>query len=152
MQEYCIKTSSNICSGYLVESPQWGDSTKYPKQMFYVEIRIKQGLPYILFCSLRILYNSEFILMATNLGTNAVVVTRVHCICIHFAKGDNLFKHEFTFLLSETCWKKEINWKTRFCYRSVKVLSVTRSHQWKGGLPAIILISQLLPKRFTRFI
>ena len=31
MQEYCIKTSSNICFGYLLESPQWGDSNKYPK-------------------------------------------------------------------------------------------------------------------------
>ena len=47
--------------------------------MFYEEIRIKQGLSYISFCPLRILYNSEFILMATSLGTNAVVVTRVHC-------------------------------------------------------------------------
>ena len=28
---------------------------------------------------LLILYNSKFILMATSLGTNAVVVTRVHC-------------------------------------------------------------------------
>ena len=48
--------------------------------MFYEEIRIKQGFSYISFCLLRILYNSEFILMATSLGTNAVVVTRVHCI------------------------------------------------------------------------
>ena len=31
MQEYCIKTSSNICFGYLLESPHWGDSNKYPK-------------------------------------------------------------------------------------------------------------------------
>ena len=48
--------------------------------MFYEEIRIKQGLSYILFCQLRILYNSKFIIMATFLGTNAVVVMRVHCI------------------------------------------------------------------------
>ena len=43
--------------------------------MFYENIRIKQGLPYISFCPLKILYNSKFILMATSLGTNDVVVT-----------------------------------------------------------------------------
>ena len=48
--------------------------------MFYEEIRIKQDLSYISICSLSILYNSKFILMATSLGTNAVIVTRVHCI------------------------------------------------------------------------
>ena len=32
------------------------------------------------YCSLSILYNSIFILMATSLGTNAVIVMRVHCI------------------------------------------------------------------------
>ena len=50
--------------------------------MFYQEIRIKQGLSNMSFCPLRILYNSQFIIMATSSGTNAVVVTRVHCICI----------------------------------------------------------------------
>ena len=49
--------------------------------MFCEEIRIKQGISYISFCPLRILYNSKFILMATSLVTNAVVVTRVHCTC-----------------------------------------------------------------------
>ena len=44
MQKHCIKSSSNICFGYLLESPQRGDSNKYPKHMFYEEIRIKQGL------------------------------------------------------------------------------------------------------------
>ena len=52
--------------------------------MFYGEIRIKQGLSYISFCPLRILYNSKVILMATSLGTNAVVVTRAHCTYILF--------------------------------------------------------------------
>ena len=50
--------------------------------MFYGKIRIKQGPSYISVCPLRILYNSKFILMATSLGTNAVVVTRVHYITI----------------------------------------------------------------------
>ena len=44
--------------------------------MFYDEIKTKQKLSYIV-CSLRIPYNSKFILMAASLGTNAVVVTRV---------------------------------------------------------------------------
>ena len=48
--------------------------------MFYEEIRTKQDLSYISICSLSILYNSKFILMATSLGTNSAVVTRVHCI------------------------------------------------------------------------
>ena len=82
MQKHCIKSSSNLCFGYLLESPQRGDSNKYPKHMFYEEIRIKQGLSNILFCPLRILYNSKFIRMATFFGTDAAVVTRVHCICI----------------------------------------------------------------------
>ena len=43
--------------------------------MFYEEIRIKQGFSNISFCPLRILYNSKFIIMATPLGTNAVVIT-----------------------------------------------------------------------------
>ena len=54
--------------------------------MFYEEIRIKQGLSYISFCPLRILYNNKLILMATSLGTNAVKVTRVHCTYIHLEK------------------------------------------------------------------
>ena len=65
--------------GYLLQSPQWDDSNKYPKDTFYLKIRIKQGLSYISFCSLMSLYNSKFILMAASLRTNAVVVTRVHC-------------------------------------------------------------------------
>ena len=72
----------NICFGYLLESPLWGDSNKYPKHMFNAEIRRKkkQDLSYISICSLSILYNGKFILMATSLGTNVVVVTRVHCM------------------------------------------------------------------------
>ena len=38
-----LKSSSNICFGYLLESPQRGDSNKYPKHMFYEELRLKQG-------------------------------------------------------------------------------------------------------------
>ena len=45
--------------------------------MFCEVIKIKQGVSYRSFCPLRILYNS--IIMATSSGTDAVVVTRVHC-------------------------------------------------------------------------
>ena len=47
MQKHCIKSSSNICFGYLLESPERGDSNKYLKHMFYEEIRMKQGFSYI---------------------------------------------------------------------------------------------------------
>ena len=80
MQKHCIKSSSNICFGYLLELPQRGNSNKYPKHMFCEEIRIKQGLFYLSFCPLKILYNWKFIIMAKSLGTNAVLLTRVHCI------------------------------------------------------------------------
>ena len=78
MQDYCMKTSSNVCFGYLLEPLELGDSNKYPNHMFCKEITIKQGISYISFWPLRILYNNEFILMATSLGTKAVVVTRGH--------------------------------------------------------------------------
>ena len=47
--------------------------------MFYEEIRTKQDFSYISVCSLSILYNSKFILMATSFGTNVVVVMRIYC-------------------------------------------------------------------------
>ena len=50
--------------------------------MFNEEVSIKHGLSYISFCPLWILYNSKFIITATCLGTNAVVVTRVQCISL----------------------------------------------------------------------
>ena len=40
---------------------------KYPKHIYCEEIRIKQGICCISFCSLRILYNSKFILLAISL-------------------------------------------------------------------------------------
>ena len=60
--------------------------------MFYedIHVRIKQGLSYISFCPLRFRYNSKFILIATSLGTNAVIVTRVHCTCIVKSEGVGL--------------------------------------------------------------
>ena len=64
----------NIYFEYLLESPQWGDSNKYTKYMYYEKMRISQGLYYISCCPLRILYNSKFIKMATYLWTHAVVV------------------------------------------------------------------------------
>ena len=93
MQEYCVKTSSNICFGYLLESHQKGDSNKYPKHMFFEEIRIKQGLSYMLFCPLRMLYNSKYILMATSLGTNAVVITKTYL----FKHTENFTTKKWTF-------------------------------------------------------
>ena len=48
--------------------------------MFYEEIRTKQDFSHISVCSLSILYSSKFILISMSLGTNAVIVMRVHCI------------------------------------------------------------------------
>ena len=62
--------------------------------MFYKEIGIKQGLSYISFCPLRFLYISKFIIMATSLRTNDVVVTRVHCISDTYKKSDQSLSSE----------------------------------------------------------
>ena len=74
-----INTERNIiCFGYLLEWPQRGDSSNYPKHMSYEEIRMKQGLFHRSFCLLRILFNSKLMFMVTSLGTSSVIVTRVH--------------------------------------------------------------------------
>ena len=71
MQEhYCLLLQAT-CFGYLLESLHQGDSNKYSKCKIYKEIK------------LRILYNSKFILLATCLGTNTVIVTRVHCLLLY---------------------------------------------------------------------
>ena len=70
--------------------------------MFYEEIRTKQDLSYIPICSLAILYNSKIILVASFLGTNAVVVIRVHCIfllCFSMKYKDFSVKSNSTFSL-----------------------------------------------------
>ena len=79
------------------------------KNMFFDETRIKNVFCYISFCPLRFLYNREFILMATSLGTNAVIVTRADCTGIAssytrfflwgFFVGFFLFVCLFVFLL-----------------------------------------------------
>ena len=63
----------NICFEYLLESPLWGNSNKYPKHMFFDQIRTNQDHSYISICLFNILYNSKFILMTTYFGTNAVI-------------------------------------------------------------------------------
>ena len=99
MQECCIKYFKETCFGYLLESPQWGDSNKYPKHVFYGYIRTKQDLFYISICSLSILYNSKFILMATSLGTNDVVVMKVHCMSSYLQFIDQVSMATVTELL-----------------------------------------------------
>ena len=117
--------SNNICFGYLLESPHQGDSNKYLKHTFYEELRIKHGICCISFCSLRIHYNSKFILMAVSLGTNAVIVTRVHCTKLNkqdwshldivpkYSREDNLqttvcFSSVIPFEMGATSWRKEL--------------------------------------------
>ena len=86
MQEYCIWYLHIFW--IFVRIAQWGDSNKYPKHMYCEKIRINHGLYYISFRPLRILYKSKFIIMAISLGTNAVVVARVHCTCMSMSKID----------------------------------------------------------------
>ena len=43
------------------ESPQWGNSNKYPKHMLYEEIKTEEDISYLSICSFSILYNSKFI-------------------------------------------------------------------------------------------
>ena len=87
----------------MLESPQRGDSNKYPKHLFYEEMRIKQGLSNISFCPLRNLYNSKFVIMATSLGKNVVVVTRVHCKEIAHREASPFFFRVEPF--SEGAWR-----------------------------------------------
>ena len=56
--------------------------------MLYDEIT-NQDLSYVSVCSLSILYNGKVILMTTSLGTNAVIVKRVHCITALFPGRDD---------------------------------------------------------------
>ena len=100
MQEYFILYFEERYVLAFYQNHLTGDSNKYPKHIFYEEIRVKQGLPYILFCPLRILCNSKFILMETSLETNAAILMRVHCninmihliddylsVCCHYGQG-----------------------------------------------------------------
>ena len=98
-----------MCFGCLLESPRRGDSNKYPKHIFYKKIRTKQDLPYLSICSLSI---QQIHFHVTSLGTNAVVITRVHCIfyCYRSVSMTDIFFKAFiqasqrkraTFLLLE---------------------------------------------------
>ena len=78
MRNYTRLLNEATCFGYLLESPH-SEAILTNIQNIY-SVRTKQGLSYRAFCPYRILYNSKVILMATSLGTNAIVVTRVHCI------------------------------------------------------------------------
>ena len=95
MQEHCIKNFTQHMLWIFVRIASLRGSNKYPKHMFSGEIRIKQWLSYILFCPLRILYNDKLILKATSLGTNAIVVTRVHCIWLLFCPSLFLISPSF---------------------------------------------------------
>ena len=108
--------------------------------MIYEEIRTKQDLSYISIYSLSILYNSKFILMATSLGTNAVVVTRVHCISF-IALDKMLFfqsKSIDTLLFSpqNICWVL-IRTALARCFKPPVVYSTDHS---KAVVPVLVLL------------
>ena len=86
MQEYCIKTSSNICFGYLLELPHRGNSNKYPKHMLCDKNKTRSFLHIIL--SIKDSLQQQIHFNGNIFGKNAVIVTRVHCtitmnICFH---------------------------------------------------------------------
>ena len=85
-----------MCFGYFLDSPHWGNSNKYPRYMFYEEIRIKQDLSFLI---MKDSLQQQIHLMVTSLVTSAVVVTRVHSICF----GEKIKKKKK---------KKDSSWNT----------------------------------------
>ena len=80
-EKLCKNIASKLQATYVLEeSPQWGNSNKYPKHMFYEEIIIKQGLYYISFCPLRILLQQQIHFNGNIFGNKCFkfVLTRVH--------------------------------------------------------------------------
>ena len=43
LKKIVFSTPRNICCGYLLESPRWGNSNKYPQHMFLGVIKKKKG-------------------------------------------------------------------------------------------------------------
>ena len=73
-------TSRSINFGYLLAMPQWGNSNKYTKTyVLWGNTNKTSSFLHIIQICLRILCKSQFILMATSLGTNPFVVAQVHC-------------------------------------------------------------------------
>ena len=87
-------------------------------------LRIKQGLSYTSFYSLRILYNSKFILMATSLGTKAVDVTRVHCR-VREITGFSIWNQFF------------VKWIKFDIKRTSKIQSIIAISKWKKKWPLL---------------
>ena len=137
MHEYwfVFSTSRNICYGYLWESPHWGDSYKYPKHMLYEEIRIKQCLSGMSFCSSRILDNCKFILIETSLGNK----------CCRCKKG---LLYLDSLEINRHCFTRETNFVTS-C-----LLTCTTSAIWKGFYSIkkeFAFRSKFLPSRAVPF-
>ena len=70
----------NVCFGYLLESPHLGDSNKNPKHVLWGNKNNIRPFLHIILLTENSLQH-QIILLAVCLGTNAVMVTRVHCIC-----------------------------------------------------------------------
>ena len=70
----------NIWCGYLLESPHWGASNKYPQHMFLTVNKERKGfLSLIILLYFGILYSGKLFIMAESKQTNAVVITRFFC-------------------------------------------------------------------------
>ena len=77
MQEYCIWYFKETYVLDLSESPH-----KYPKHMFYEKIWIKQGLPHISFCLLRILLVQQQIHYIGNIFENKFCHCNEGCLYV----------------------------------------------------------------------
>ena len=64
---------------------------------------MKPDLSYISFCPLRILYNNKFILMATSLGTNAVILIGIHYVYLSTRPKKKIIR------FSDTFFKKQMH-------------------------------------------
>ena len=86
MQEYCIKTSSNTCFGYLLETEailyllETEAILTNIKNICSVRNKNKARSFLHIIMSIKDSLQQQIHLMATSLVTNADIVTRVHCI------------------------------------------------------------------------
>ena len=83
MQEYCIKPSNNICFGYLLESPHWGDSNKYPTHMVYEEIKNKARSVLHFILSIKDSLQQQIHFNGNIFGDKYCHSNEVHCILFH---------------------------------------------------------------------
>ena len=125
---------------------------------------------HIILLILSILYNSKFILMATSLETNIVIVTRVHCTnivsigsstsqCNTYTKNTRWNKAKAKWLSEPRTYEKKVKEKSRECHNHKpqpfpdtkrKRKPINPNKHKSNKRTKNIKISSLLPKRGNR--